>query len=137
MKPAVFAPIHLAETQISSSFEENTLRSAETKRDRKIFLTSLLFTASLVACAVTSLPRFLSLPALEASQWFTVPEAQPHTKTLITVTPAAGVETVNLTLSLSSASSVRVAEVSIKPDAPLSGSDRSGSDRYTVQVLLK
>ena len=126
MKPAV-SPINLAETEIPSSFEENTFRSTETGRDRKIALTSLLFTASLVACAVTSLPRCLSLPALEASR---LTATQP--RTLITVTPAAGVETVNLSLSLSSASAVRVTQVSIKPDAPV-----AGGDRYVVQVVLK
>ena len=128
MKPTVSVPINLAETEIPNSFEEKTFRSAETRRDRKIALTSLLFTASLVACAITSLPRFLSLPALEASPWFTAP--QP--RTLITVTSAAGVETVNLSLSLSSASAVRVTQVSIQPIASM-----AGSDRYVVQVVLK
>ena len=124
MKPAESVPINLAETQIPRS-------SADTGRDRKIVLTSLLLTGSLVAFVVTSLPQILSLPALEASPRFPAPVTQPQTKTLITISPTADSKTVNLSFSLSSASDVRVDQVIVEP---ASWSER---DRYTVQVVFQ
>ena len=140
MKPAAPPPIILAETRIPECFEENTAPATETGRDRKVLLTSLLFTASLVTFAITSLPQLLPLPALQASQQLIAPKVQPHPKTLsITVSPAAGAETVQLSLSANAGASVPITQVNIEPsnNAQKISIALPESDRYSLQVSLQ
>ena len=144
MKPAAPAPILLAETKIPEnfepeSFERETVLSAQPGRDRKIWLTSLLFTTSLVTFAATSLPQILPLPMLQVSQQLIASRVQPHPKTLsITVSPATEVETVNLSFSTNAGTSVPMA-LKIEPSntAQKISIALPESDRYNLQVSLQ
>jgi hypothetical protein len=142
MKPATSLPVALAETQIPESFAAETALSVDKRRDRKILLTSLLFTSSLVTFALTSLPQLISLPACEAGQRFAAPLAQPHKnqsdlETLkITVNPAA--ETVSLSVSSNSVSTAGIQshakKVAIALPMP---EDKEEGDRYTLHIILQ
>ena len=139
MKPVSPAPILWAETKIPDSFEENTVLRSETGRDRKIWLTSLLFTSSLVTFVITSLPQLLPLPTLQASQRLIAPRVQPHPKMLsIIVSPATEAETVKLSLSANAGASVPMA-LKIEPSntAQKISIALPESDRYNLQVSLQ
>jgi hypothetical protein len=160
MKPTALSPVVLAETQIPEGFEADTASAADTRRDRKVLLTSLLFTSSLVTFALTSLPQFISLPALATSPRFATPLVQPHKNQpdlkglSITVSPAAGGETIHFSLSANSFSTA-VTQVSfesslksgavIQPGSAVQSDSKtvaialpvSDGDHYTLQVVLQ
>lgn len=116
----------------------------EQKRECKLLLASLLFTSSLVAFVITSLPQILSSPALSNEQQFAnaVQLTNPAKTLSITVSSSTDPKTVHLSVSADSTPSGSSAleaqpSVEINDKTVAIALPASTADRYTVNVTVQ
>ncbi|MBD3883479.1 hypothetical protein IFO70_17055 [Phormidium tenue FACHB-886] len=135
-------------TRLANPYSDGfTVPPQAQRRECKLLLASLLFTGSLVAFVITSLPQILSLPTLDVDQQSAnATRLNPSSaKTLsITVSPSADAETVHLSVSSESTPSGFSAS-EIQPSIETNDKDKtvaialsaSTADRYTINVTVQ